>query len=118
MSKYLDLIKNHTPEEIADMEFRVIRDVTRLSRLPLLKAMSGCIEDDNMEGVEILWPSIVEVIALWKRNEVTMKVMLKRAIRARVRADYSIEALDRDYAALARENETLRIELRKLKGNK
>ena len=106
-----DLLKNKSPEEMAEEEFRVLCDTQRMKRIPLFKMMQEVVDTKQMDGVELLWPAVLEAIALRMRLSTTLKVQLKRAIRARIRAERLTEEYDRDYAALGRENEELRIKL-------
>ena len=75
-------------EEMAEHEHRLLVDVQRMERLNLVKAIKQAIEADDMDDVRELFPELVKVLALFKRNEVTMRVQLKRCIRRNVRLEY------------------------------
>ena len=91
--------------------------------------MQESLDEGNLTQAEELWPDVLAVIALWKRNEVLMRVITKREVRKRVRAQTttfrivrevarlrtSLEEYDKDYSALGLENERLREQLRQLK---
>ncbi len=108
-------LREQSAEEMAQHEHRLILDTKRLSRLPLLKAFGQLVEDGNIEGIRDVWPDVLRVIALWKRCEVQQRVMMKVALRGQAKAEHELlvqrmlmEEYDKDYSALARENEEMR----------
>lgn len=118
-----------SPEEMAQREYRLMLDTKRIGKFKLVAAIEQAIAVEDMETVAELFPHIETVLALFLRDKVTMKVMMKQALRAQVRAECEVKLLkhanalirqrlseklmlleeyDKDYAALARENEEQR----------
>jgi len=77
-NKYNEWLSEQTPEEIADHEFRVLTDTKRIKRMNLVRALQQAIDDNNIEEIRELFPDLITVLALFKRSEITMRVLVRR----------------------------------------
>lgn len=85
--QYREYLAELTPEQIADDEARLLRDTSRMERTALIRYMRTLIK--SVEHVDPSLAShqsealdhIVAVLALWKRNEVTSRVALRKVAR-------------------------------------
>jgi hypothetical protein len=74
-------LRNSSPEEVAQNEGELIKDVPRIARLPLVRAIREHIVESQDDELLEAYDSLLQILAIWKRTEVRQKVLLKRAIR-------------------------------------
>ena len=81
--KFRQYLASQTAEEVAQDEDRIMRDSVRMERLSLIKYMRELIEETGGTMNELktqlteAFDNVVTVLALFKRSEVTARVVLK-----------------------------------------
>jgi hypothetical protein len=74
-----EFLASATPEEVAKQEQHLINDVRRINRMNLVKlAYEMAEEHPDSEEMKQVVDHLVEIIALYKRSSITLKVLTKR----------------------------------------